>query len=308
MRPALDPASPVLRRDAEHLQVGTDPQDAVVLRDLPGVVELLRRCDGVRQRGDVLGAGADPTVAADLGRALDALLDVGVLVDTDEQLALGAAAGEPARLVGLGLAAARATVTVAARRTRAVRVVGPSVLAEPLAALLSDCGVPIHADSPPATAWADGSRPDLAVVVGHPEPDRDTVDSLVRSDVDHLVVALHARSALLGPLVRPGQTACVRCADAARADADPPWMAMVPQLDSPVQRPVGAPWAGSPLLVATVVAAAAAAVLACLDGVPTPCDGAVLRWGADCGLAAVHPITAHPDCGCSRLTLTRRPR
>lgn len=297
MRPALDPASPVLRRDAEHLQAGTDPHDAVVLRDLPGVVELLRRCDGVRQRAEVLaGAGPEALGAGDLERALDALLDVGVLVDVDARLTLGGAVGEPGRLLGLGLTARDASAAVAARRTRTVHVLGPSVVAEPLGALLTDCGVLVGTVGVP--------RPDLAVMIGQPEPDRDAVDSLVRFDVDHLVVRLHARSAVLGPLVRPGRTACLRCADAARAGVDPAWTALVPQLSAPVQRPVGAGVPGahvSPLLVTTVTAAATAAVLACLDGLPTPCDGAVLRWGADCGLPSVDPLPPHRGCGCTRL-------
>lgn len=303
MRPALDPAAPLLRRDAKHLQAGTDPRDAVVLRDLPGVVGLLHRCDGVRKRADVLSvdsAGPSDTAGwadpADASAALDALLEAGVLVDVDTQAALGSAAGEPARLVGRGLDAARATATVAARRTRTVRLLGPPVLAEPLGVVLRDCGVPIEPDA----AFA-GNALDFAVVVGHPEPERALVDSLVRCDVDHLVVRLHPRSALLGPLVRPGRTACLRCADAARADADPAWTALVAQLDSPLQRPVGARADASAVLVATVVAATATTVLGFLDGMCTPCDGAVLRWSADCGPPRLDPLPPHPRCGCVRL-------
>ena len=48
MRPVLDPASPVLRRDAAHLQLGTDPIDAVVVRDLPGVADLFASAVYVR--------------------------------------------------------------------------------------------------------------------------------------------------------------------------------------------------------------------------------------------------------------------
>lgn len=306
MRPALDPAAPLLRRDAEHLQVGTDPHDAVVLRDLPGVVELLHRCDGVRTSADVLSADTADTAGAggaggaaggaDAAAALDALLAAGVLVDVDTRAALGPAAGEPARLMGLGLDAACATATVADRRTRTVRLLGPPVLTEPLGVLLRDCGVPI---GPDAAFAADAL--DLAVVVGHPEPDRALVDSLVRCDVDHLVVRLHPHSALLGPLVRPGRTACLRCADAARADADPAWTGLVAQLDSPLQRPVGARADASPVLVATVVAATATAVLDLLDGMPTTCEGAMLRWSADCGPPRLDPLPPHPRCGCVRL-------
>lgn len=54
VRPVLDPAAPLWRRDAEHLQFGTDRRDAVVLRDVAGVLDLVRRCDGVREAHEVL--------------------------------------------------------------------------------------------------------------------------------------------------------------------------------------------------------------------------------------------------------------
>ncbi len=291
MRPTLDPAAPVLRRGAQHLQIGTDPDDAVVLRDLPGVRALLRRCDGVREREAVLaGAGMSP----DADAVLAALLDAGALIDADARDRAGRASGEAARLVGLGVPGSVAPTAVEARLRRPVAVLGPAIVAEPLLRLLRDCGAQAGPQS------EAGSRAELAVVVGHPEPARERLDTLTRDDVDHLVGALHPRSVVLGPLVRPGRTACVRCADAARADRDPAWAALVPQLDSPPQRPVAAA-AGSPLLLATLVAATAAVVLAWLDGTPTAVDGSVLRWGADGVTPTATPLSPHPRCGCQHL-------
>lgn len=287
MRPVLDPASPVLRRDAAHLQLGTDPIDAVVVRDLPGVADLLRRCDGLRSREEVLSA-VSTEQRLRLGEALDDLLEAGVLVDADEHLTPGLA-GETARLAGGARTRSSVRAVLAQRRIRTVGVLGPPLAVDPLAALLADCGVPVRPGSG-----------DLVVLVGHPEPDREVADACVRNDVTHLVAFLHSRSAALGPLVRPGRTACLRCADSVRAETDPAWAAVVPQLGSPVQRPVGAPYA-SPVLAATLVAAAAAAVLATLDGCPTPVDGATLHWTATCGVPKVQPLHPQPSCGCTRL-------
>lgn len=165
----------------------------------------------------------------------------------------------------------------------------------PLAALLADCGLPVL----PGPA----SGMDLVVLAGRPEPDRQLADACSREDVAHVLMSLHPRSAVLGPMVLPGRTACVRCADETRADTDPAWAALVPQLESPVHRPAAAAVAaaGSPLLVATLVAATAAAVLAMIDGLATGYDGSVLRWGSGCDAPSVERLAPHPRCGCLRL-------
>ncbi len=292
MRPVLDPGAPLWRRDAEHLQFGTDPRDAVVLRDVAGVVDLVRRCDGVRKASDVLGsvpAEQRPALAA----ALNALLDAGVLLDADVSPA--AHAGEVARLTGAGLAGTSASAVLAGRRRRSIGTMGPAVLIEPLGRLLIDCGATV--------APGQASGVGLVVLAGRPEPDRRLADACAREDIPHLLMALHPRSAVLGPMVLPGRTACVRCADVTRADTDPGWAALVPQLDSPVHRPVGVPAvaAGSPLLLATLVAATAAAVLAMIDGLASGYDGSVLRWGAGCDAPSVEQLAPHPRCGCLRL-------
>jgi hypothetical protein len=289
----LDPAAPLWRRDAEHLQIGTDPQDAVVVRDVAGLLDLVRRCDGVRRVDEVLST-APPGRQSALAAALDALLDAGVLVDADSASPLGAAAGELARLTGADLAAAQARATVSERSRRKIGLVGPRVLTAPLGALLADCGAP--------ALPGQFSGMDLVVLAGRPEPDRRLADACARDDVPHVVMSLQPRSALPGPMVLPGRTACLRCADETRADTDPAWAALVAQLDSPVQRPAGALAAeGSPLLVATLVAATAAAVLAMIDGLATGYDGSVRRWAAACEAPSVERLAPHPRCGCLRL-------
>jgi bacteriocin biosynthesis cyclodehydratase domain-containing protein len=72
-----------------------------------------------------------------------------------------------------------------------------------------------------------GRRPDLAVITGRPDPV--LLAALMRDGVPHLVV--HAEEAIgtVGPLVRPGHSACVRCVDFAKAARDPAWPMILAQ-------------------------------------------------------------------------------
>jgi hypothetical protein len=49
-------------------------------------------------------------------------------------------------------------------------------------------------------------------------------------DVPHLPVVFGERAAVLGPLVVPGRTPCLRCAEEHRIDADPAWPVLAGQL------------------------------------------------------------------------------
>jgi hypothetical protein len=66
-RPVLRPGLSVVRRDDEHLQVGLDPPDRLVLRDRPGLHDAL--------------AGRERTPRAEIREVLDDLVDDGWIVD-----------------------------------------------------------------------------------------------------------------------------------------------------------------------------------------------------------------------------------
>ncbi|MDR1833166.1 MAG: hypothetical protein LBQ92_00700 [Propionibacteriaceae bacterium] len=55
------------------------------------------------------------------------------------------------------------------------------------------------------------------------EPDRTFTDELCAGGHDHLVVRIGPGSAVIGPLVLAGQTACLRCHDLAQARLDRRW-------------------------------------------------------------------------------------
>src|SRR5580704_3917177 len=108
--------------------------------------------------------------------------------------------------------------------------------------------------APPSTAL-----PDLAILVGrHPMERR---ASLMRDHVPHLAVAADEAIGVVGPLVIPGRTACLRCLDLTRAERDPAWPLILAQLEGREPDPC----ACDAPLAAAVAAQAAAQVLAFID-------------------------------------------
>lgn len=63
--------------------------------------------------------------------------------------------------------------------------------------------------------------------------------ALLRDDVPHLPLVFTGRRATIGPLVRPGETACLMCVEARRRDLDPAWPAIASQLLARRARSVG---------------------------------------------------------------------
>ncbi len=106
------------------------------------------------------------------------------------------------------------------------------------------------------TRTEDDSRrlPDLAVLAGRPDPV--DVAELMRGRVPHLAVGAEEAIGVVGPLVEPGRSACLRCADLARTARDSAWPVILAQAG----RPAGV--ATSPQACDTALAAATAALAA----------------------------------------------
>lgn len=62
----------------------------------------------------------------------------------------------------------------------------------------------------------------------------------LRDDAPHLPVVFSGSGALIGPLVVPGETACLECVEAHRRDADPAWPMLLAQLLAREPVPVSA--------------------------------------------------------------------
>jgi len=111
----------------------------------------------------------------------------------------------------------------------------------------------------PGKAPPSAALPDLAVIVGRHLMELRA--SLMRDQIPHLAVSADEAIGVVGPLVIPGRTACLRCLDLTRAERDPAWPLILAQLEGREPNPC----ACDAPLAAAVAAQAAAQVLAFID-------------------------------------------
>lgn len=258
--PYLDPTVAVLWREHDVLQVGLDPDRAVALRGvtsaLPGLLERL----GADSSSDV----------ADVARALGTLDELGQVVALLRQAGL-VTEGAP------GPARARAWI----------EVVGDGAYAGAVCDGLRAAGVGrVLRSSSPETPSAD-------LVVLAPDTGRGfaAFEVLMSTGTPHLWSHVRDSTAVVGPLVVPGHSSCLRCHDVHRSEADAAWPALALAWEHRA-RPVTDP--------ATVAAAAALVVrqaLAFVAGTPAATLGATLEERPD-GQVVREPCPPHPGCGC----------
>ena len=279
---------------------------------------------------DVTSPVADRADLTRLGEAARARLapdaDAWSLVhDTDGLRLVAARGGRHVTVEGGGRLAAALAATLQATGVGAVtvratgRVRAGDVL--PAGAAAVDVGrlwpeVALRARSrlvaapPSASAQTSGiagggrTGPDLAVLVGADVLDSRVGDDLVRRDVPHLAVVVSADRIVVGPLVRPGRSACLRCLDLHRRDRDPAWPHLVAQLLGRRGHPVPA---GESALCTAAAGLAALQVLAELDGAHTgrslvpDAVGRTLEISLPDAAVRRRPWRPHPGCGCARL-------
>jgi hypothetical protein len=332
----LAPGRVALWRSPTCLQLGLDPQRAMVLDELPEpLAALLRRMDGVRRTTELLNEAQ--AAGSSRREALAMLADLHQCGLVQE--AGAADAGRPgwhrvalaAEAAGWSVHSRHPTREVLRQRRKAVvRVVGSGRVAVAVATALAAAGVghvAVHATGtvtaadlgtgylpddlgrPRAGAAADAvrrcapevivaarRRPDLIVLSDVVVPEPALVTELLGSRIPHLLGYAHEGTAVVGPLVWPGRTSCLHCAELHRADMDPAWPKLAAQLVGQI------PTAG---LACTQLAAALTAeqVLATFAG---PQAGLPIppTWGAALQLDPVRgsllhlPRPAHPHCGC----------
>lgn len=152
---------------------------------------------------------------------------------------------------------------------------------------------------PHPPSWPQTPAPDLTVIASDRlGVDRSYTDPLLRSDQAHLLLHPTGGGIVVGPLVVPGRTACVRCTDLVRRDLDPDWPALLSQLC----RTSGSP---APSLVGWAAATAVTQAMALLDdaGPSTPeTADATIELGRD-HVVRRRMWPRHPDCGCSWVSL-----
>jgi bacteriocin biosynthesis cyclodehydratase domain-containing protein len=199
-RPVLAPGLRVLRRSRTVLQVGLTPQRRVLLPD----------SEPVRRTLAQLSRGEAPPADADTREVLDLLAPL--LVDGSGLVVPGVAPGDVAAAALLDPWGYPDRLAARGRTLVAVRGELPAVDPRPL---LRAAGLGVVDDS-------DARRsPALVLALEVGEVDRADLDPWVRARVPHLVVRLVEGEAVVGPLVDPGRTACLRCLDAHAAEIDP---------------------------------------------------------------------------------------
>lgn len=151
----------------------------------------------------------------------------------------------------------------------------------------------------PSTKFVLPSRrtgPDLAVVAPGERPPTELLAELAERAIPHLLAEVCEERAVLGPLVVPRRTPCVRCRDLSRAERDPLWPRTQAGLagDGATSRP-----ACDTTLAAVAADHAVLHALAFLDGQTPPSVGAVWEFALPYALPERIAVPAHPACGCT---------
>lgn len=236
----------------------------------------------VRQALAALEAGSRPQVTADTVGLLRDLVAHDLLVDGD--LLLTDLAHTPAH-AAYGLATGDA---LRRRANAGVLIEGPPDLVAQ------------------ASQWLPaglGSRTTVTLLVSLGPLARDRIDPLSATGRPHLLVQTLEGSVEVGPFVVPGQTACLRCVDAHRGEADPRRSLVLEQYAAAGPRPDGIPEPADPAVLAVALAWAVRDCVAFIDGAEPATWSTTVTFGP----GMLHDETTwarHPHCGCAWAELT----
>jgi hypothetical protein len=261
LRASLQP----LWRDEDTVQIGVDSRRAIAITGGREAADIIRLLDGSRSRAEILAeAGRSGVPARVVERVLTLLAGAGAIID------FPAAAVRPIPCeLKRRLAPALAVASLAsqdsdggarllARRSAThIQLSGTGLITDLISDLLTKSGVAASVVSAQLPAY--DPAPDLTILIGYRPPEQ--LADLQRRRIAHLAVCVSEAIGVVGPLVQPGRTACLRCLDLARAERDAAWPLVLAQL--PASRMDAT--AGDPVLATAVAAQAAAQALAYAD-------------------------------------------
>jgi len=265
MRPALKSGLLPVWRDRDTLQIGIDPRRAIALSGMRQAALVVGLLDGSRDRGQVIDAAAERGVPPKATERVLALLAASGALDDFPASTLRAMPAAARSRLAAELATASLAYrdadggarSLARRNDISVWITGERGIGRAVAKILLASGV-----AQVRMGDAQQRRPDLAVLVGRPP--QDLLTTLAADDMPHLAVFADEAIGVVGPLVVPGLTSCLRCQDYVRAARDPAWPLILAQIAT--RRPD--PAACDAVLTATVAAQAAAQVLTAIDKAP----------------------------------------
>ncbi|WP_216897791.1 hypothetical protein [Nocardia alni] len=270
--PMLHPRVTVLRRPSGAVQLGWDPERALLLEP-PGitadtVAEFLRLLDGLRSHPQIAWAASSLGIgSADALEILAELERAGLLIRPVER---------PIRV-------------------RRVHVHGRGPLSEAIAAGVRRLGLrPSRSREYLAATTVAGWSADMVVLADALVPDPILVNDLVLYRIPHLPVRMRDGRGIVGPLVLPGGTSCLRCADLTRGDLDPDWPHLAAQL-------LGRIGHGSTAAIAATAALALRDLETVIEGVPARPPRTLdttLELDPDSHRVRIRYWPAHAACGC----------
>jgi bacteriocin biosynthesis cyclodehydratase domain-containing protein len=277
---ALDPAMPVLLRPDGAVQVGWNPRRAVVVRPprgltATGLATLLRSMhtplpiSELQRQADRHGAVA----AGELGNLVTQLVKAGV------------ATRDPRQQPG---------------RSASIRVHGRGPLSELLVEALRCSGARIKQSSQPHAVVTPAGA-DLVVLSDYLVADPRMLRELHAQGVAHLPVRVRDGAGLVGPLVIPGATSCLGCADLHRRDRDAAWPVVAAQL----RDTVGVADRATLLATAALALSQVNRVITAVrgsdtrpDSGPPPALNTMLEFDVHAGSVAARHWPKHPLCSC----------
>lgn len=310
-RPWVRHDVPVVWRSDTCVEMGWPPRqqriDAIDHAHLAWLLGL----KGQRELTAAIAAGAENGLRpASLRRLLRAGVDCGLIDDAAAMPeSLREAPGHLRDLVAGDVAAARhlhggtrEALEVMDRRGAAeIAVQGSGAVADVVAWVLTTAGVGNVVQDRITHSASRRHRRSSAhrachVICDAAHPDAASDPDAMALDIPHLAVTATAAHAVIGPLVVPGRTSCLRCRDLHLSDADASWSRAAVQWSARQPGPVAAGIAH--LSGAWAALQALAVVDAGPADVRAPTMDAAIVLTLPHGETTLQPRPPHPLCGC----------
>ncbi len=267
----------VLLRPDGAVQVGWDPRRAVLVRPPRGLT--------AAGLATLLRSMHSPTPITELQRRAKAV-PAEDLADLVEQLVEAGVATRASRR--------------RAGRSASIRVHGRGPLSELLVEALRCSGARLRQSSQPHAAVPPAGA-DLFVLSDCLVADPRLVRDLHSHRVAHLLVRVRDGVGLVGPLVIPGVTSCLDCADLHRRDRDAAWPAVAAQL----RDTVGTADRATVLATAALALSQVSRVIGAVRGSdsmpdpgPPPALNSTLEFDVHAGSIVTRHWPRHPLCSC----------